>query len=127
MKTQLYTVPALFEEKRTKKGFLAKLFGRRGPDEYYEAQDPERGAYLLWMECERAGQRRGYPCLLRTEEGETLCFAARKTQDSAANNIRLTELWEALELPARLERLQVTRLEREEFFERYRAAQAERE
>ena len=127
MKTQLYTVSALYGESGKPKSFLERLFARRGADEYYEAQDPERGAYLLWMECERLGQRRGYPCLLRTGEGETLCFASPKTPGSAANNIRLTELWEALELPARLDRLQVTRLDRAEFSARYRAAQVERE
>ena len=119
MKQPPNTVPPLVGEPTERRRFLDLFLPESRREKYYEALDRSAGLRLLWMECPRFGVRMAYPCVLEEAGAAPLAFASGSPEE-AEENAALIRRWEALDLPSRLDALEITELDRAAFRRKYR-------
>lgn len=119
MKAHENTAEPIVAAKRKRFRLKTLLIGQRTADAYYEATEPETGLYLLWIEGIRGRRLRAYPCILREGDNEPLVYRSDFTPESEREIKELVARWEALELPARTDRLEIRTLEKAEFREKF--------
>ena len=124
MKEAPYSAPPVAGSPDEKLTFREMLRSQRKNDRFYQATDRETGTWLLWMECRRFGNLRAFPCALTAADGERLYFDSSPAPEAEERNADFLRRWEALDLPAKKDRLEILPLEEKEFRTLYRQARS---
>ena len=116
-----YSAPPIVDREDRKVRFWELIRSPRRSDRFYKATVKETGTELLWMECRRFGEVRAFPCAVVTKDGEKLCFDLTVDPDAEEHNAGLIRRWETMDLPSRVESLEIRALEEAEFRSLYRS------
>lgn len=115
--------------KSTRGKLLTFLLGSQRAAAFYDARHLENGTRLMWIETNRWGDLRCYPCVLETPE-EILVFETGDLPECKKNNLRLVERWEqTVNSQTIITDYTVTEVEKKPFYEifhRYRQEDLDR-
>lgn len=120
--------PSVIGGKPPRRGFWARLAGKV-PNMYYEGRDTKENIYALWIESERAGNLRCFPCVL-DEAGDYLVYETIRAPETARENAMLIQRWPLFLSQETKENFAIRELDQDTFnkiYQKYRNDKLRRE